>query len=224
MPGLPDAMIIIDVGYEDIAVSEAVKLGIPVVGVVDSNNSPKGIDYVIPGNDDAIRSIRLYVKIFADAVIEGRSSVAHLAGEGRADEFVELDEAGAPIVEEKPKKKKVKVKKKPAQKKVKSAAVEADAADADVKDLPENEPVPETAAVEPEQESAAGEGAAEVEATAAAAEGDVSGEPEAGPAAAESGQDKPAGEKAAKKKVAKKKAKTKKKTAKKSAAKSQSDD
>ena len=73
MQGLPDAMFIIDVGYEDIAVSEAVKLGIPVVGIVDSNNSTKGVDYVIPGNDDAIRSIRLYARIVADAILEARA-------------------------------------------------------------------------------------------------------------------------------------------------------
>ncbi|MBF8268878.1 MAG: ribosomal protein S2 [Gammaproteobacteria bacterium] len=101
MPGIPDAMVVIDVGYENIAISEASKLGIPVVGVVDSNNSPKGIDYIIPGNDDAIRSIRLYVKTLADTIIDGRGSVAQLMGEGGADEFVELDETGAPILEDK---------------------------------------------------------------------------------------------------------------------------
>jgi small subunit ribosomal protein S2 len=72
MPGLPDALFVIDVGFEKIAVSEAVKLGIPVVGVVDTNNSPDGVDYVIPGNDDAIRSIQLYVRGIADAVLDGR--------------------------------------------------------------------------------------------------------------------------------------------------------
>jgi small subunit ribosomal protein S2 len=101
MNGIPDALVVIDVGYENIAVSEAKKLGIPVVGVVDSNNSPQGIDYVIPGNDDAIRSIRLYVKTLADAVIDGRGAVAQMIGAGAADEFVELDETGTPIIEEK---------------------------------------------------------------------------------------------------------------------------
>jgi len=119
MKGLPDALFIIDVGYEDIAVSEAVKLGIPVIGVVDSNNSPQGVDYVIPGNDDAIRSICLYAKGIADAIIEGRASVTHYEGEGDADEFVELDESGAPIDEGKKsrpaaKKKKTKTMKKTA--------------------------------------------------------------------------------------------------------------
>jgi small subunit ribosomal protein S2 len=74
MPGLPDAMFVIDVGFEKIAVSEAVKLGVPVVGIVDTNNSPDGIDYVVPGNDDAIRSVQLYVRGVADAVMEGRQS------------------------------------------------------------------------------------------------------------------------------------------------------
>ena len=99
MDGWPDALFVIDVGYEDIAVSEAVKLKIPVIGVVDSNNNPAGVDYVVPGNDDAIRSIRLYTKAVADAIITGRDSVAHLGQGGDKDEFVELDAEGAPIVE-----------------------------------------------------------------------------------------------------------------------------
>ena len=74
MDAIPDAIFIIDVGHEKIAVAEAVKLSIPVVGVVDTNNSPEGVDYVIPGNDDAIRSIELYLHGVADAVIEGRMS------------------------------------------------------------------------------------------------------------------------------------------------------
>ena len=74
MEGLPDVLFVVDVGYEKIAVSEAVKLGIPVVGIVDTNHSPDGVDYVIPGNDDAIRAIQLYVKGAANAVLEGRLS------------------------------------------------------------------------------------------------------------------------------------------------------
>ena len=113
MPGLPDALFIIDVGYEYIAINEARKLGIPVVGVVDSNNSPDGIDYVIPGNDDAIRSIRLYTAGVADAILDSRQSVAHLGGEGGADDFVELDESGEPVVQpESQVPSKIKVKKK----------------------------------------------------------------------------------------------------------------
>ncbi|GAB4359493.1 MAG: 30S ribosomal protein S2 [Gammaproteobacteria bacterium] len=102
MAGLPDALFVIDVGYEDIAVKEAVNLGIPVVGIVDSNNSPAGVDYVVPGNDDSMRAIELYAKGVADAVIEGRLSVAQLAGEG--DEFIELDAEGNPAADAEPKK------------------------------------------------------------------------------------------------------------------------
>ena len=91
---LPDALFVVDVGHENIAVHEAKKLGIPVVAVVDTNCSPDGIDYVIPGNDDAMRAIQLYAAGIADAVLEGKESVPQVAvGE---DEFVELDEAGNP--------------------------------------------------------------------------------------------------------------------------------
>jgi small subunit ribosomal protein S2 len=76
MKGLPDAIFVIDVGYEKIAIQEAKKLGIPVIGVVDTNNSLKDVDYVIPGNDDAIRAIQLYVSAAADAVKEGQASAA----------------------------------------------------------------------------------------------------------------------------------------------------
>ena len=94
MESLPDALFVIDVGHEKIAIHEAAKLGIPVVAIVDTNCSPDGIDYVIPGNDDAMRAIRLYTSGIADAVLEGRESVPAVAvGE---DEFVELDEAGNP--------------------------------------------------------------------------------------------------------------------------------
>jgi len=94
MKKLPDAMFVLDVGHEDIAVKEARKLGIPVIAVVDTNCSPNNIDYVIPGNDDAIRSIRLYTQLAADAILEGRASVPHIED---SDEFVELDEHGNPI-------------------------------------------------------------------------------------------------------------------------------
>ena len=93
MRGIPDAMFVVDVGHEDIAVSEARKLGITVVGVVDTNNSVEGIDYVIPGNDDAIRAIKLYVESAANAVDTGKLSVAHAVANSN-DEFVELDESG----------------------------------------------------------------------------------------------------------------------------------
>jgi small subunit ribosomal protein S2 len=81
MKGLPDALFVIDVGHEEIAVNEANKLGIPVFGIVDTNNSPDGIDYIVPGNDDAIKAIRLYSQGVADAVIEGRASAVIQAEE-----------------------------------------------------------------------------------------------------------------------------------------------
>ena len=94
MNALPDALFVVDVGHEEIAVHEARKLGIPVVAIVDSNCSPDGIDYVVPGNDDAMKAIQLYAAGIADAVIDGKSSVPVVpAGE---DEFVELDEEGQP--------------------------------------------------------------------------------------------------------------------------------
>ena len=94
MKGLPDALFIVDVSHEDIAVKEARKLGIPVIAIVDTNCSPDGIDYVIPGNDDAIRSIRLYAQLAAEAVLEGRASLPQVDLD---DEFVELDAEGKPI-------------------------------------------------------------------------------------------------------------------------------
>ena len=89
MGGLPDAIFVVDVQHEHIAVTEANKLGIPVFGIVDSNTDPAGVDYVIPGNDDAIRAIRLYVTAFADAVAEGKANVAT---DVDPDEFIEVDE------------------------------------------------------------------------------------------------------------------------------------
>ena len=94
MKNLPTAMFVVDVGHEDIAVKEARKLGIPVIGIVDTNCSPNDVDYVIPGNDDAIRSIRLYTQLAADAVLEGRAATPHIDD---SDEFVELDEYGNPV-------------------------------------------------------------------------------------------------------------------------------
>ena len=96
MKGLPDALFVIDVDHERIAVSEARKLGIPVVGVCDTNSSPEGIDYLIPGNDDAIRAIRLYLQEAANAVLEARAAAAPIL-QGDADDYVEVsDESGEP--------------------------------------------------------------------------------------------------------------------------------
>ena len=94
MSALPDVLFVVDVDHEDIAVREARKLGIPVVAVVDTNCSPDGVDYIIPGNDDAMRAINLYSTLIADAVIDGKASLPEVAlGD---DEFVELDEEGKP--------------------------------------------------------------------------------------------------------------------------------
>lgn len=90
MGGLPDAIFVIDVDHERIAITEAKKLGIPVIGIVDTNSNPDGLDFVIPGNDDAIRSIRLFVSAIADAALEGR---AEAQGEVSVNDFVEVEAA-----------------------------------------------------------------------------------------------------------------------------------
>jgi small subunit ribosomal protein S2 len=95
MGGIPDAIFVVDVGYHKIAVTEAKKLGIPVIAVVDTNHSPEGIDYVIPGNDDASKAVMLYTKGVADAILEGRSSavneVVQAVRSGDGDDFVEVN-------------------------------------------------------------------------------------------------------------------------------------
>jgi small subunit ribosomal protein S2 len=111
MENLPDVLFVVDVGHEKIAVSEAVKLGIPVVGVVDSNNNPEGVDYVIPGNDDAIRAIELYVRGAADAILEGREAAQLSGATGPGDDAEE--ERGA--------------RRKPARKKARTARADGDA-------------------------------------------------------------------------------------------------
>jgi small subunit ribosomal protein S2 len=97
MAALPDAIFVIDVGFHKIAVAEAQKLGIPLIGVVDSNHSPIGIDYVIPGNDDSSKAVELYARGIADAIIEGRANstgeVVRAAAPVAADEFVEVQTA-----------------------------------------------------------------------------------------------------------------------------------
>jgi small subunit ribosomal protein S2 len=97
MAALPDAIFVIDVGYHKIAIAEARKLGIPLIGVVDSNHSPEGVDYVIPGNDDSSKAVTLYARGIADAILEGRANavddvVKAIAAEND-DEFVEVSEA-----------------------------------------------------------------------------------------------------------------------------------
>lgn len=144
MGGLPDAVFAIDVGHEKIAVHEAKILGIPVFGVVDSNNAPDNVDYVIPGNDDAIRAIKLYVEGVADAVIEGKATTITAGGD---DEYVEVDADDKPAKKAAPKKKaaakkatakKAAPKKKAAAKKAapkkKAAKVEAEAVETKVEE------------------------------------------------------------------------------------------
>jgi small subunit ribosomal protein S2 len=133
MEALPDVLFVVDVGHERIAINEAKKLGIPVVAVVDTNCTPDEIDYVIPGNDDAMRAIQLYASGIADAVLEGKSAAPEVpTGE---DEFVELDEEGRPKpktgapAQRRPKpaaiKKKNAARKRPSEKGVESDQVEA---------------------------------------------------------------------------------------------------
>jgi small subunit ribosomal protein S2 len=137
MEGLPDVMFVVDVGHENIAIHEAQKLGIPVVAIVDTNCSPDGISYVIPGNDDAMRAIELYASGIADAVIEGRATIPEVpVGE---DEFVELDEEGKPRPKGSAKRRAAPVKKKaPARRK--PAAVEAEPATDAAAELAEADP------------------------------------------------------------------------------------
>ena len=95
MNALPDALFVIDVGYHKIAIAEAQKLGIPVIGVVDTNHNPDGIDYVIPGNDDSAKAVALYARVMADAVLEGKNNAVNEVVEAvaGADEFVEVSDA-----------------------------------------------------------------------------------------------------------------------------------
>lgn len=97
MGGIPDAIFVLDVGHEQIAVREANRLGIPVIGIVDSNNDPDGISYVIPGNDDSTRAIRFYASTIADAIIEARASVLDA---DVVDTFVEVEESTAPVADD----------------------------------------------------------------------------------------------------------------------------
>jgi small subunit ribosomal protein S2 len=221
MNALPDVMFVIDVGHEDIAVAEARKLGIPVVAVVDTNHNPDNIDYVIPGNDDAIRAIRLYAQLAADAILEGRASAPMPEDGADADEFVELDAEGNPIEstrDSQPAKKKATAKATKKTAKKKAAAKPA-------KDKTEEKPEPaaktEEVKAEPEaKEEAKAEAKAEPKAavkTEEKAEEEAKAEPKA--ATAKKASKKKAAKKKTTKKTAKKKA-AKKKAAKKTAAKS----
>jgi len=252
MGGLPDVLFIVDVDYEDIAVREARKLGIPVVAVVDTNCSPDDVDYIIPGNDDAMRAITLYATLVADAVVDGKSSLPEVAlGD---DEFVELDEDGKPKRASKKKSGRRPAKKATVKKKAdvtRNAAAKAadekadEKAAAPVADTPEpaektEEKVAEPAAedkveekaaepaVEEKAEEKAAEPAAEEKAEEKAAEPAAEEKAEA---AADDKSEAPAAKKKAAKKPAAKKAAAKKpaakaaakKTTKKTAAKKDAD-
>ena len=166
MRSLPDVMFVIAVDHEDIAIREARKLGIPVVAVVDTNCSPDGVDYIIPGNDDAMRAIELYTSLIAEAVLDGKASLPEVAlGE---DEFVELDEEGKPRKAEAPRKKKAA--KKTARKTAKKAAR------------------PQARKAAPKTDAPADEGEKPAEAEAAATDAaSETAAAEAGPAPAEGG-------------------------------------
>jgi small subunit ribosomal protein S2 len=235
MKGLPDALFAVDVGHEDIAIKEARKLGIPVIAVVDTNCSPEGVDYVIPGNDDAIRSIRLYTQLMADAILEGRASAPKV--DVSDDEFVELDAEGKPIRRkaEKPGDRRQKVSKKVTRKVVARKAVavaaaeapEPEAAEAEetatvtapAEDIVETAPAEAAegaeAAPEPEADQAEAPESAKAEAAQSEPETPAAAAEEVAPAEAAPAK---AAKKVAKKKASKKKA-AKKKTTKKTAAK-----
>jgi small subunit ribosomal protein S2 len=200
MGGLPSALFVIDVGYEKIAIQEAEKLGIPVVGVVDTNNSPDGIEYIVPGNDDSMRAINLYTRLAAESINEGKASIVVAAGD---DELIELDEDGSVVTSAKAKRaapKKVAVSMKAESAKEAPAESEAPAEEAGAE-----------AAVEPEVavESEA-EAEVEVEAVETAPQKAV---------AKKAATKKAATKKAATKKAATKKAATKKAATKKAASK-----
>jgi small subunit ribosomal protein S2 len=213
MKSLPDVMFVIDVEHEDIAIREAQKLGIPVVAVVDTNCSPDGVDYIVPGNDDAMRAIELYTSLVADAVLDGKASVPEVAlGE---DEFVELDaEGNVKKAGDRKKKGAKKPARKPAIKKkaakkpaAEQAATAADAAPAE-QAKPAEEPAAEAAPAAAEKAEPEAAKPAEEAVTEAAP---VAQEPEKAVEEAEAEEPKKEEKKAAKK--------TSKKTAKKKAAK-----
>jgi small subunit ribosomal protein S2 len=230
MKSLPDVLFIVDVDHEDIAVREARKLGIPVVAIVDTNCSPDNVDYVIPGNDDAMRAIELYASMVADAAIEGKASLPEVAlGE---DEFVELDAEGKvkkstgrkkKAAKKGPAKKKAVIKKAPAKKaKADDADSKADEKTADVKE-PDAKPVeakePDVKPVEAKEADAKPAEAKEPDAKPVEAkEADAKPAEAKEPDVKEAKADKAPAEKAADEKPAKKTAKkAAKKTAKKAA-------
>jgi small subunit ribosomal protein S2 len=212
MGGLPDVLFVIDVGYEKIAVQEAAKLGIPVVGIVDTNNSPDNIDYIVPGNDDSMRAIKLYTRLVADAVLDGKQSIA--VGADGDDELIEVENEASPMAP----KSAVKVTAKKAVAEVKAAS-EADVGEASAaveKPVVSEAVAEETVTEEAVTEEAVTEKAVAEEAVAedGQAENDAA---EASETVAEAAQVEAAPKKAVAKKAATKKAATKKAVAKKAA-------
>ena len=204
MGGLPDVLFVIDVGYEKIAVQEAAKLGIPVVGIVDTNNSPENVDYIVPGNDDSMRAIKLYTKLVADAILEGKQSIVSSADGD--DELIEIEEDKS--AKSKPP---VKVTARKAAPEKQSASEKVDA-DQGTVEAPVEVEAEATAVTEEVTEPPA----AEAEKDDAASE-EVAAEPEKVAAEAETKSAAP--KKAAVKKAATKKATTKKAAVKKAATK-----
>jgi small subunit ribosomal protein S2 len=202
MGGLPDVLFVIDVGYEKIAVLEAAKLGIPVVGIVDTNNSPDNVEYIVPGNDDSMRAIKLYTRMVADAVLEGKQSIVTAAGEA---ELIEIDDVAAPAV-----KSSVKVTSKKA---AAAASAEGKSADAPA----EAEAVADD--VTAEAEAVADDVTAEAEVAPVEAETAAESAADDGAVAEKEASEKVAPKKAATKKAATKKAATKKAATKKVATK-----
>ena len=160
MKGLPDALFIVDVGHENIAIREAVKLGIPVIAVVDTNCSPDGVDYIIPGNDDAMRAIQLYAHGVSEAVLDGKASLPEInLGD---DEFVELDDEGKPRKES--------TAKKPARKKADRKVVVTTLRKARADEPAEAKPVADDSAVEAQAKPEPAQAGADVEQAAAGEE------------------------------------------------------
>jgi small subunit ribosomal protein S2 len=233
MGGLPDALFVIDVGYEKIAVLEATKLGIPVVGVVDTNNSPDNIEYIVPGNDDSMRAIKLYTRLVADAILDGKQSI--VTADANA-ELIEVEPDQDPVA-----KSSVKVTAKKASAAAAAASVAEPDADTKVATAEESAadesakvdevsataeaPVETSASVETakvDEVSATAEAPAETSASVETAEADaadVAVEAETATAPKKAAVKKAAVKKAAPKKAAAKKAATKKVATKKAATK-----
>ena len=219
MGGLPDVLFVVDVGYEKIAVQEATKLGIPVVGIVDTNNSPENIEYIVPGNDDSMRAIKLYTRMVADAVLDAKQSIMTADADA---ELIEVDPDEAPVV-----KSSVKI----TAKKASAAAAKAPVAEPEAgteagteavtEAVTEADPAADTEVAAADESVVADEVSASAEApveTAAPVESAAVDADDETPAKAAEAPKKAAVKKSASKKAAPKKAATKKAATKKAAA------